>query len=95
VYQPLPEADGSVTGIFVHGVDVMEQVRSRRQIEELGQINRTITENATAGLFMVDSGGRCSFMNPAAEAMTGYTLDDVRDLPLHDVVHATYPDGRP
>ncbi len=35
VYLPLREADGSVSGIFVHGVDITEQVLSRRQIESL------------------------------------------------------------
>ena len=36
-------------------------------------------------------------MNRAAEQLTGWTLDEVleRDCPLHDIVHHTYPDGRP
>ncbi len=34
VYQPLRGPDGTVTGIFVHGVDVTDQVRARRQVEE-------------------------------------------------------------
>jgi signal transduction histidine kinase len=33
VYAPLMEADGSRSGVFVHGVDVTEQVRNRREIE--------------------------------------------------------------
>jgi PAS domain S-box-containing protein len=35
VYQPIVEADGSVSGIFVHGVDVTERVRSERERERL------------------------------------------------------------
>ena len=35
VYQPLAEHDGSVSGIFVHGFDVTEQVRARQRMEEL------------------------------------------------------------
>jgi len=34
VYQPLRSADGAVTGIFAHGVDVTEIVQSRRAAEE-------------------------------------------------------------
>jgi signal transduction histidine kinase len=34
VYQPLFEADGSVSGILAFGVDVSEQVLARRQVEE-------------------------------------------------------------
>ncbi len=35
VYQPLVENDGQVSGIFVHGFDVTEQVRARQRMEEL------------------------------------------------------------
>ena len=34
VYQPLFEADGSVSGIFVHAVDVTKQVLARAQLEQ-------------------------------------------------------------
>lgn len=35
VYQPIVESDGSVSGIFVQGNDVTEQIRSRRELEQL------------------------------------------------------------
>jgi hypothetical protein len=34
---PLRETDGSVSGVFVHGVDITEQVLARRRIERLAQ----------------------------------------------------------
>jgi len=34
-------------------------------------------------------------MNPAAVAMTGFTLDEVQGRPLHDFIHHHHPDGRP
>jgi PAS domain S-box-containing protein len=33
VYQPLMEADGSCSGVFVHGVDMTEQVHARTELE--------------------------------------------------------------
>ena len=36
-YQPLHEADGRVSGIFAHAVDVTEQVRARRDAEAANQ----------------------------------------------------------
>lgn len=33
LYQPIREVDGGISGIFVHAVDVSEQVRARRQEE--------------------------------------------------------------
>jgi hypothetical protein len=32
VYQPLMEEDGSCSGVFVHGVDMTDQVRARREL---------------------------------------------------------------
>jgi signal transduction histidine kinase/CheY-like chemotaxis protein len=38
VFQPIFEADKSVSGIFVHGVDITEQVESRRQAETANRL---------------------------------------------------------
>ena len=66
-----------------------------QKANEWPAINRTITDNATACLFMMDAGGRCTFMNPAAERVTGYTFAEVEGRLLHDVIHHTRPDGTP
>ncbi|MBT6228255.1 MAG: PAS domain S-box protein, partial [Candidatus Scalindua sp.] len=58
-------------------------------------LNKTITDNAASCLFMMDKQGRSTFMNPAAIKVTGYTLDEIKDMPLHDAIHHHYPDGRP
>ena len=33
IYMPITESDGSVSGIFVHGVDVTDQVNARHEVE--------------------------------------------------------------
>lgn len=38
------------------------------------------------GIIITDKLGRVEFMNPNAEALTGYLLKNVRGLPLHDVM---------
>jgi PAS domain S-box-containing protein len=50
-----------------------------RYLERLGQ--RTCVVRNTA--------------NHAWLAMTGYTAEEIRSKPLHDLVHHHYPDGRP
>lgn len=44
-------------------------------------------------MFVMDERQCCVYMNPAAEALTGYCLDEVQGAPLHDFVHHTRPDG--
>ena len=58
-------------------------------------LKQTITDNATAALFIMDAKGYCTFMNPAAEIMTGYTFEEIRQKPLHDMIHHHHPDGTP
>jgi PAS domain S-box-containing protein len=62
------------------GAAVHARVEVQRQLA-------AVTGNATVALFMTDARQRCTFMNPAAERMTGYTLDEAKDRPLHDLVH--------
>ncbi|HEX2716789.1 MAG TPA: GAF domain-containing protein, partial [Gemmatimonadaceae bacterium] len=63
----------------------------RDQVRQLEAVMR----NATLALFVMDERQHCTYMNPAAERLTGYALDEVRGKPLHDVVHHTRPDGSP
>lgn len=76
----------------VHERTTIEQ---SEKLEEQSYLTQTITDNATAALFMMDVHGHATFMNPAAEAITGYTLDEIRGMPLHDAIHHTHPDGTP
>lgn len=52
-----------------------------------------VCDNATVALFVMDERQCCVYMNPAAEKLTGYRLDEVQGAPLHDFVHHTRPDG--
>jgi len=60
-------------------------------------LTRAITDNATTALFIMDASQQCVFMNPAAEQLTGYSLDEVRagGGSLHDLLHRVRPDGSP
>lgn len=58
---------------------------------------QAVLDNATMSVILMDDRQQCIYMNRAAEKLIGYTLDEVLalDRPLHDIVHHTYPDGRP
>ena len=58
-------------------------------------LKQTITDNATAALFIIDANGICTFMNPAAEEMTGFDFSEMQSKSLHKMVHHTKPDGSP
>ena len=68
--------------------DFLRAEHYRRQLD-------TIARNATLALFIMDEQQHCTYMNPAAEQLTGYTLAEVQGKALHDYVHHTRPDGSP
>ena len=53
----------------------------------------TVTDNASLALFVMDERQHCTYMNPAAEVMTGYRLEDVQGRPLHEVIQPRHADG--
>ena len=55
----------------------------------------TIAENSTQGFAMMDQRGYCLYANRAWLEMTGYSSEEIRSRPLHELVHHHYPDGRP
>jgi PAS domain S-box-containing protein len=93
VYQPIREADGQVTGIFVEGFDVTEAKRAEEALRESQRRLNAVLSNATVSVFLMDERQQCIYMNAAAEKLTGYTPEEVQGRPLHDVIHHTRPDG--
>jgi PAS domain S-box-containing protein len=71
-----------------HAWSVNDPDHYRRQLE-------TVAENATLALFIMDERQRCTYMNRAAEELTGFRLEELQGRALHDYVHHTRPDGTP
>lgn len=71
-----------------------EKKLTEKKLVEQNTLISTITNNTEQALFMMDDKQFCTFMNPAAEQMTGFKLHEVKDKPLHYYIHHTYPDGR-
>lgn len=80
----------SALRLLLEGRDQKEQ-----GLHEENQLLRSITDTVTSALFLVDSRAHPIFVNPAAEAMFGYTLAEIAHAPLHLAVHHHHPDGRP
>jgi len=54
--------------------------------EERGLLHTTLASIGD-GVIVTDGGGRVTFLNPVAEALTGWTTADARDEPLDRVFH--------
>ncbi|HEX4924223.1 MAG TPA: PAS domain S-box protein, partial [Bdellovibrionales bacterium] len=75
--------------------DITGRVQAERKLRDQLTLTKTITDNAASCLFMMDKRGHPTFMNPAAEKLTGYKLENIEGRPLHYAVHYKKPDGSP
>jgi PAS domain S-box-containing protein len=73
--------------------DVSDRKRAERELAYQSQIARTIADNTASALFLLDGQGYPTYMNRAAERMTGYKLEEIRDRRLHYAIHGRRPDG--
>jgi PAS domain S-box-containing protein len=80
--------DTSPRGSGGSGGDLLGAVHYRHQLE-------AVANNATLALFIMDERQHCTYMNPAAEQLTGFALEEVQGRPLHDIIHHTHTDGTP
>jgi len=90
-----PAPSTSISELANLGAALEQAVTATRANAALQRQLAAVADNASVALFMTDDRQHCTFMNPAAERMTGYTLEEVRAKPLHDFIHHTRSDGRP
>ncbi|MFN6946409.1 MAG: PAS domain S-box protein [Cytophagaceae bacterium] len=73
--------------------DITEEIKNKADLDYQSKLNKTITDNATSALFMMNDKGYCTFINPAGEKMLGFTFEEISQKPLHYVIHHHRPDG--
>ena len=54
-----------------------------------------VLNNTKVAVFLLDEARRCTFMNAAAETLTGYSLAETQGRALHDALHRSRPDDDP
>jgi PAS domain S-box-containing protein len=58
------------------------------------RLNQMILESVGDGIYGIDSEGKTTFVNHAAELMTGFTAKEMIGKPQHNLVHHSKPDGK-
>ncbi|MEP6835394.1 MAG: PAS domain S-box protein [Gemmatimonas sp.] len=86
---------GVLQYVIPSAVDITHRVKAEAQLREERNLSRTITQNATTAIFMTDVNRLCTFANPAAEEMTGFTAAELIGHVMHQRIHYLYPDGSP
>jgi PAS domain S-box-containing protein len=79
-----------------------EQTRKQRDLEHAEQglrrakeFDEAVMTNMGEGLYTVDRDGVVTSMNPAAEKLFGWTLQELLGRKMHDLTHYKHADGSP
>ena len=89
------DEQGRPAAILETNNDITERKRAEEERRYNTRLLRTITDNASSMLYMVDAAGLGTFVNPAVERITGYQAQELIGQVVHDKIHHTYPDGSP
>ena len=68
---------------------------SEADLEKLRLQHQLILNAIGEGVYGVDNAGNVTFVNPAAAAMIGWSIDELVGQSMHAVLHHSYPDGSP
>ena len=85
----------SADGLSIFFSDVTERKLAEEQLSRTASFDEAVMSNMGEGLYTVDSEGLVTSLNPAAEKLFGWTLDELRGRRMHDVTHYKHPDGTP
>src|SRR4051794_17646254 len=93
IFKPIqPEILRSKVNVFVELFRKRDALK--RQAQELARLskqNQLILNAVAEGVFGVDLEGRTTFVNPAAAAMIGRRIDEIRGHDIHSLVHPQLP----
>ena len=67
--------------------------RMERVFRDIERENQLILRAAGEGIYGVNSEGKTTFVNPAAERMLGWPADELVGRDIHSIVHHTHHDG--
>ncbi|MDP9379167.1 MAG: PAS domain S-box protein [Chloroflexota bacterium] len=68
---------------------------SEQRLRRERDFRRAIDDSIAEGVYALDTEGRVTFMNPAAEQMLGWTQAELLGKVMHDVTHYQRADGTP
>lgn len=88
-------AEGRPLRIVGVHLDITAQKQAEEKLFDQFELTRTITENVQSALMIMDTEGRATYVNPAAERITGFRAEELIGKVLHDEVHHTHLDGTP
>jgi len=94
-FNPILDGNDQVVGVALYARDTTERKRAEEQLRASEKRLRDITENLGAGVYVLDDSGSITFMNPMAEQLWGWSIEELQEKGVHNLVHHYKADGTP
>lgn len=89
--QPIHDENGKLTGFIAVETEVTERKDAERRIESQKETLHATLHSIGDGVISIDLNGLITSMNPVAEKLTGWRLDECVGLPIADIFRAADP----
>jgi hypothetical protein len=73
--------------------DITTQKQMEQQVQAERRLLQKVMDTLGEGVYMLDVDGNCTYLNHEAEAIIGWTSEELTGRNLHDIVHSQLPDG--
>lgn len=78
-------------------ISIRTDITEQRLLKEKIEYGRSLLENIMntlgEGVYTMDAGGKCTFLNVEAEKILGWTFAELNGQKLHDAIHSIHFDG--
>ena len=90
---PIKNEEGQIIGASKIARDITQNKEAQERLQRALDFDETVMSSMGEGLYTVDTEGRVTFMNTAAQRIFGWTLNEILGRNLHSVIHHSHPDG--
>lgn len=73
--------------------EIDNRLKTRASLERLSHQNELILNSAGEGIYGLNTAGKTTFVNPAAEGMLGYKIAELQNQSMHDLVNHSTAEG--
>lgn len=82
-----------IIGVYAILKDLTEIREQKKEIDKLYKQNQLILNSVSEGIYGIDTNGRTIFWNKAAEAITGWKVDEMLGRRIHNLIRPLDADG--
>ncbi|CAN7320208.1 PAS domain S-box protein [Paenibacillus sp. LjRoot153] len=82
-----------IVGVYAILKDLTEIREQKKEIDKLYKQNQLILNSVSEGIYGFDTNGRTIFWNKAAEAITGWKVDEMLGRRIHNLIRPLHEDG--